>query len=568
VADVLTGQATIEDHHVLDELAEYERDVFQADAVAAVLERFKAGADRCQGYAPTGAGKTHIAAAIWDGLKLPPDSIMVMVSPTRSVAQAAGKFRDYCRPTIPPARTLQVTSDPGGATDPAEIAAFLADDNAPRMVFVTDKSLPRVTKALVKLGLVADLFIVDEAHRNTAVRLADVKAFWAEEAVTNVPAARRFFITATPRSGAVLRTGQGRVLDMTSGAGRGRKIISQDNAELFGPVAFDLPFDEAVTRGIVLPVAAYTLGTTDGELAKSLNRAGVEQIWQGERMDYREIAAHLAIYKAVTDGLPSPEGTEGEPYRPQRIMATFDRASQARAFVRRHTVVMDALGLPGAKAFLYIGRTPAVDRQAAYRRVQDLTYGDHRLSHAVIAQCGALVESFDLPDLDMALLASNDKSTVTIQQTIGRITRLPVRSSKRWASVVTTDVSPDDLDELPFYSVMRALTGMSESLRHDLYDDRSTDGLGGTPPVRLGTLDGKPLPEDFAERVRLALVPARRDDWIPAFIDHLRDFKAQFGHVEVDSGYVSPDGYRLGARVYTVRIDYGDTPLRANVGLM
>jgi hypothetical protein len=32
-----------------------ERDAFQSDAVAAVLECFKTGADRCQGYAPTGS---------------------------------------------------------------------------------------------------------------------------------------------------------------------------------------------------------------------------------------------------------------------------------------------------------------------------------------------------------------------------------------------------------------------------------------------------------------------------------------------------------------------------------
>ncbi len=552
MADVLTGQATIEDHHVLDELAEYERDAFQADAVAAVLERFKAGADRCQGYAPTGSGKTHIATAIWDGLD-PPGSILVMVSPTRSVSQAAGKFREYCRATVPAARTLKVTSDPGGTTDPERIAAFLADSTAPRMVFVTDTSLPKVTETLVKLGLAADLFIIDEAHRNTAVRLADVKAFWADEAVSNVPAARRFFITATPRT----------TYDVLPADGRGRRIISQDNTDQFGPVAFDLPFDEAVTRGIVLPVAAYSFATSDGELAVTFNRPGIEQIWQGERMTYRELAAHLAIYKAVTAGLTPPEGTDGEPYRPERIMVSFDRVSQAKAFAKRHAAVMNALGIPDAKAFSYVGTTQEWGRQVAYRCVEDLTYGGHRLSHAVIAQCGALTEGFDLPDLDMALLASNDRSTVTIQQTIGRITRRPVRSSKRWASVVTTDVNLVEPDsELPFYSVVRALTGMSDSLRHELYEGRMANGAGGTPPVRLGTLDGKPLPEDLTERLRLALVPARRDDWIPEFIDHIREFKAQFGHVEVGGRYVAPDGYPLGSRVIGVRRDYGDKPRR------
>jgi hypothetical protein len=52
----------------------------------------------------------------------------------------------------------------------------------------------------------------------------------------------------------------------------------------------------------------------------------------------------------------------------------------------------------------------------------------------------------------------------------------------------------------------------------------------------------------------------RRDEWLPEFIDHLRDFKAQFGHVEVTGKYVSPDGYPLGAKLSSVRVNYGNTP--------
>jgi superfamily II DNA or RNA helicase len=410
-----------------------ERDAFQADAVTSVLKYFANGVDRCQGYAPTGSGKTHIAAAVWDGLE-PEGSILVLVSPTRAVSQAAGKFRDYCRATVPAARTLQVTSGQGGTTDLARIEAFLADTTSPRMVFVTDSSLPRVTEALGNLGLMADLFIVDEAHRNTAVRQADVRAFWAEEAVADMHAARRLYMTATPRSS----------LDTADGDGRALKVISQDNADLFGPVAFDLSFDEAVARGIVLPVAAYTFDTTDGELAETFGRPGIDQIWHGARMDCREIAAHLAIYKAVTAGLPPADGTDGQPYRPERIMVSFSRVAQAKAFVRHHADIMSALGIPAAKAFLYVGATPEPGREEVRSSVRDLTYARRRLSHAVIAQCGALTEGFDLPDLDMTLLAAYGSSTIAVQQVIGRVTRLPVRSSKRWASVVTTDVNPDE----------------------------------------------------------------------------------------------------------------------------
>jgi hypothetical protein len=99
---------------------------------------------------------------------------------------------------------------------------------------------------------------------------------------------------------------------------------------------------------------------------------------------------------------------------------------------------------------------------------------------------------------------------------------------------------------------------LSESLRHDLYACRETDGKGGTAPVRLGTLDGKPLPDDFAERLRLAIVPIGYLSWIPGFIRHLREFRDQFGHVNVRATYVSPDGYPLGSKVHSVRNRYCD----------
>jgi predicted helicase len=58
-----------------------------------------------------------------------------------------------------------------------------------------------VTEALRTLKLQADLFIIDEAHRNTSARASDSpRALWAEEAVIELPARRRLYMTATPRT--------------------------------------------------------------------------------------------------------------------------------------------------------------------------------------------------------------------------------------------------------------------------------------------------------------------------------------------------------------------------------
>ena len=93
------------------------------------------------------------------------------------------------------------------------------------------------------------------------------------------------------------------------------------------------------------------------------------------------------------------------------------------------------------------------------------------LGYAVIAQCGALTESYDLPDLDLAILVTPKHSTVEIQQLIGRITRRPLAATgKRWASVVTTDVLTDSIElaNTIIAGVVRALIAQSDTFRHQL----------------------------------------------------------------------------------------------------
>jgi superfamily II DNA or RNA helicase/DNA-binding transcriptional regulator YiaG len=521
----------------MNEKAISERDKFQADAVTKVLNCYRNDIERCQGFAPTGAGKTHIAAAVWDGLDHA--EILVFVSPTRTVSQAEAKFKHLSRQ--PGARSLQVNCNPGATRVIDEIRSFLADSSTPRLVFVTDTSLPLVTAALNRLGLLADLFVIDEAHRNTSVRPVGVKAVWAEEAVKALPAARRLYMTATPRTW----TSDDDAEPVT--------VFSQDDEELFGPVAFELSFDEAVRRGIVLPVNVYALESGDGNVIRAFtDDPRLERIWEGERQEYREIAAHLAIYRAVTDGLPG--GDSEDRYRPSRIMVSFNHVSEARGFAERHAKIMRALGAGNAMAFAFVGATPQREREQIKRAVEDLSYGSRQLDHAVIAQCGALTESFDLPDLDLTVLVTPKNSTLAVQQLVGRVTRLPVRSSKRWASVVTTDLNPDP-DSVVF-TVVRAMMAMSDALRHDLYlpDGPPEEPNKGVTPVHIGTLDGKPLPENFADTMSLSMVPVRKmGAWLPEFVQRIRDYKAESGDANPSHEYVTADGYPLGARASYLR---------------
>ncbi len=524
-----------------------ERDNFQREAVSAVLQAYQT-ADRCQVYAPTGSGKTAVAVKVWERLAVP--GIFVMVGPTRSVGQVTEKFsRYYDEEPAQPVAHLQVSSNLDATRDPDEIIRFLRQE-CPRALTVTDTSLPLVTDALRALSLQADLFVVDETHRNTSARTSNSpRALWAEQAVIELPARRRLYMTATPR------TWGAKAADLI--------IFSQDDEEKYGPVAYELSFDDAVRRGIVLPIVLYALQPEDEKIADQfMADPRVRQEWGGQTLDYREIITHVAIWRARTDGLPDQDHP-GERYWPRRILVSFNRVSEVKGFVARHEQIMQAIGVHDGMAFGFVGSTPAGQRELIHESVSKLQGPDGPLAYAVIAQCGALTESYDLPDLDMAILVTPKHSTVAIQQLIGRITRKPVEATgKKWASVLTTDLVIDsaELADTIIAGVVRALMAQSDTFRHQLQAAEIQDD-SGRPPVRIAAdIDGQRLPDAFFEKLRLAFVPVTPDPWFPEFLAHLDVYIAEHGDALVPEAYVSRDGYMLGKKVQHVRMSRPGLP--------
>ena len=207
-------------------------------------------------------------------------------------------------------------------------------------------------------------------------------------------------------------------------------IFSQDDEEKYGPVAYELSFDAAVWQDIVLPIVPYFLKPEDEAVAQQfMADPKIKQVWGDQAMDYREIITHVAIWRARTDGLP--DKYHDERYRPCRILVSFNRINEVKGFVARHAQIMRARGVDDGMAFAFLGSTPAGEREEIHEAVSKLQGPAGSLGYAVIAQCGALTESYDLPDLDMAILVTPKHSTVAIQQLIGR--RLPQAASPRRA---------------------------------------------------------------------------------------------------------------------------------------
>ena len=131
-------------------------------------------------------------------------------------------------------------------TDVAEIARFVREGGdeygqlRPRVVFCTYHSAARVSEALQQTGGRIGLLVCDEAHRctgNTTKR--DAQPLFD----TFLPAARRLFLTATPRLIASKRDRDGGLVQ--SGA-------SMDDAALFGPTGY-AAHDSSPTVGFLSP---------------------------------------------------------------------------------------------------------------------------------------------------------------------------------------------------------------------------------------------------------------------------------------------------------------------------
>ncbi|MFJ8186630.1 hypothetical protein [Streptomyces sp. NPDC096105] len=133
-------------------------------------------------------------------------------------------------------------------TDPVELAHLAAGDG-PFTVFCTYASLPVLTAAHRVHGMRPwDLAVVDEAHR-TAGLLG--KAWGALHHDTDIPAARRLYMTATPR-----------IIDSDDSV-----LASMDDESLYGPVVYCLDTGDAISAGlladyqIVVPVLANCRGS-------------------------------------------------------------------------------------------------------------------------------------------------------------------------------------------------------------------------------------------------------------------------------------------------------------------
>ncbi|MET7765705.1 Helicase associated domain protein [Streptomyces sp. NPDC005393] len=509
-------------------LTDLELRPHQAEAVTAATKTLRAHA-RASVVAACGTGKTLIAARTAARLAAR-GRVLVLVPTLDLLSQTVRSWHVAGRkgPAIAVCSARQAMDhQPAGdipmTTKPAELAE-LTTHSGPVTVYATYASLPTLLTAHQSHQLPPwDLVVVDEAHR-TAGRLG--KAWAAIHHDDQVPAARRLYLTATPR-----------IWDPEADRSDD-PVASMDDETLFGPVAYRLTLSDAIDLGlladyqILVPVIDNTtlrdwLATGPGAGADGLRLAGRQ----------------VAVLRAIHD------------HQLRRVLTFHHRVADARAFATTLTDTAASLPAHLQPAGLWSNWISGTHPPRIRRRVL-LEFAQHTDSHtpAVLANARVLGEGIDVPTIDAVVFADPKNSPIDTVQAVGRALRQPPGAGKKATLIVPVYLTPDeDPDDLlgadaytPLWRTVQALRAHDERLTARLADPRTNrPTLTSDDPGAWLRFDRPTQEEEVALALTLRVLAPKSAEWRRG-LTAARRYHRTHHHLDVPQTFEDDARYPLG----------------------
>ncbi|MFJ7182395.1 Helicase associated domain protein [Streptomyces massasporeus] len=506
----------------------------QREAVSATT-RVLGNHTRASVIAACGTGKTLIAARTTARIA-PRGQVLVLLPTLDLLSQTIRSWRLAGRKGTAIAVCSQrqaLDHEPLGAdvpltTNPAELAALAAQSSpGPVTVYATYASLPAVIAAHRDHRLPTwDLVVVDEAHR-TAGRLG--KAWAAVHHDDQVPAARRLYLTATPRIWDP---------DDAPDDDGAETVASMDDEDLFGPVAYHLNLSDAIDLGLLADYQILVPVVTDTDLRDWLATgagAGVD----GLHLAGRQVAALRAIHD----------------HKLRRILTFHHRVADARAFAT--TLTETAAALPehlrpqGLWADWVSGsHTPQTRR----RLLLEFTSHTSPDTPAVLSNARVLGEGIDVPDIDAVVFVDPKNSPVDTVQAVGRALRQHPGAGKKATLVVPVYLTPDeDPDDLlgadaytPLWRTIQALRSHDDRLDARLSDPRThRPTMPPEDPEAWLRFDRPTQADEIALALSLRVLAPKSAEWRRG-LAAARRFRHTHHHLDVPQTYEDAAGYPLG----------------------
>lgn len=411
--------------------------------------------------------------------------------------------------------TLLVSKDEVGApvsTKPEDICAFLskcARNSTPLAVFCTYAS-----SAVLARGLPSNfrfqLGVFDEAHRTAGMARG---AYATALTDAGIPLDCRAFFTATPR------------VFPCDGADA-EVVCSMDNANLYGPPAYEMSFRKAAESGIICHYKIVVAVVTNADARAAAGLSAGQVLVEGVSMGSQAVACHLAVARAMKDhGL-------------RKGIAFFSRVAHAKQFASKSYT---ALYPRAFELFAVDGAMATGKREAILRQFLESDC-------AVVSNARCLAEGVDMPAVDFVAFMAPKRSQVDIVQAIGRALRMdPLNPEKKTGYVVlplfVNELAGESIASAvertgfgDIWYVLQALMEQDKALA-DVINDMRSDQLGGRH-VDWTRLSGWvsvshlvnviPL-ETLSAGLVTRIVTDLGDKWDDNF-EQLNEFAKSFGH--------------------------------------
>ncbi len=499
---------------------------------------------------PCGTGKTVVASHL---ISTAGRARTVVFVPTLALLHQTwvALQRDYpaaamlgvCSPSTPGRRAVD---DPEGltaartaallhaqlSTDPDTVAEQLTSAPGALLIVATYASSPVLAQAAASSHTTFDLVVCDEARRTAGA--AD-KA-WATP-VHAVPAHRRLFMTATPRTITVTDTTDPDLDDV--------EIVSMSSLADYGPHVAPIRFRDAITAGYLSDSEIAVIGVG---ARSAWNRLVTSATETGHRASHA--GSHLALLNAAdTHDLRS-------------VLVFHNRIHDSRRWTEQLQKTAEAIGVAVFAA--HIDGATADDERATV--LAHLTHpGDHL---AVVSNCRVFAEGIDVPALDAVMFAAPRTAGPDIVQIVGRAIRPHPHRRHRKALIILPVLDyPDDNADLDtkaartsYLAAWQVLTSLAEEdeLLHDSLARWRDHIENGAPPPEPGTtplrVDTTALSDAATSFVLKTIARASSPHLITA--TRLRAFHARYGHTRPAPGTLTDDGFPLADRLRAARAAY------------
>jgi superfamily II DNA or RNA helicase len=486
--------------------------------------------DRATAVMACGTGKTLVGLRVAEAMR--PKTVLVLVPSLALLSQA---LADWCRDTNwgDKFEYLCVCSDPSvsGAADewslrtsetpfpvqtqPAVVRNFLSRSmrGKVRVVFSTYHSAPVVAKGMQR-GSAFDFAVFDEAHKTAGHRGT---AFAFALADKRMRIRKRLFLTATPRK-----------IDVRHKDPQGDfRVVSMDNPAVYGKVAHNLPFAEAVRQGIICDYRVVVATVDSNEVPAAALQRGITLV-KGDPHATRWVAMQIAVAKAVTE-------TEA-----RKVITFHTRVQQARHFASDSPRGIRQF-LPEFAAGHVEGADPVATRKETLAKFS----GNGK---TLVANARCLTEGVDIPAVDMVVFSSPRKSKVDIIQAIGRAMRKPSGGAKEFGYVVVPILlAPHTANDVEsacrktdwedIVDVLAALRDHDARLEEHIRDQQVAMGGGRVFDPKAFSehlqIIGPAISLETLQRHISAVITARLGESWDLRFGQMQAFKAKEGHCNV-----------------------------------